>query len=206
MRVILKKDIPNLGRSGDIKEVKDGYARNYLLPNDLVMSAAATTAKQQAFLKQVQERKIAKRKKTAQEMAQALHQKEIRVTVKTGDDGRLFGSVTNIHVQKALEVENIILDKKVIQIDEPIKQLGKYDIVLKLYEGIQTSISLFVQDENGNIEIVVTDEESVEEPQAEDTLEEASSQADTSSENAEEAAKTAQETENNSTAAAPSAE
>lgn len=153
MKVILKKDVPNLGRAGDIKEVKDGYARNYLLPNDLVMSATAKSAKQQLFLEKMQERKIAKRKKTAQEMAQTLHKKEVYITVKTGEEGRLFGSVTNIHIQKALELENILVDKRIIQLDEPIKNLGRYDVVLRLYEGIQTTIQVFVQDEEGNIEV-----------------------------------------------------
>lgn len=178
MKVILKKDIPNLGRSGDIKEVKNGYARNYLLPNDLVMSATAKTAKQQLFLEKMQERKIAKRKKTAQEMATSLQNKEVRVTVKTGEDGKLFGSVTNIHIQKVLEAEGTLVDKKVIQLDDPIRMLGEYNIVLKLYEGVQTNIHLFVQDENGNLEApqevpeTSQDSDSADDTSAETTAEE----------------------------------
>lgn len=168
MKVILKKDVPNLGRAGDMKEVKDGYARNYLLPNDLVMSATAKSAKQQLFLEKMQERKVAKRKKTAQEMAQTLNNKELYITVKTGEEGKLFGSVTNIHIQKALELENILLDKRIIQIAEPIKNLGKYDIVLKLYEGIQTTIQVFVQDEEGNIEAPLPKEEDSKEASTEE--------------------------------------
>lgn len=199
MKVILKKDIPNLGRSGDIKEVKNGYARNYLLPNDLVMSATAKTAKQQLFLEKMQERKIAKRKKTAQEMATTLQNKEIRVTVKTGEDGKLFGSVTNIHIQRVLEAEGFLVDKKVIQLEDPIKHLGEYNITLKLYEGVQTGIRLFVQDENGNIEppqeLAEEETASEEEEQAEAEAQETAQDASDSSQESEETKEEPQEAE-----------
>lgn len=159
MRVILKQDVPNLGRAGDIREVKNGYGRNYLIPNGLVMPATARSEKERIFLEKVQEKKIQKRKKTAEETAQTIRGKEVRITMKTGEEGKLFGSVTSIVVQKALEKEGYLIDKKLIQVDEPIKQLGKYTIPLKFYEGIESEITIFVQDEDGNIEPVIEEKE-----------------------------------------------
>lgn len=152
MRVILKSDVPNLGRAGDEKVVKDGYARNYLIPRNLVIQANARSVKEREFLKKMQERKIQKRKKTAEELSASLNGKAITIVVKTGDEGKLFGSVTNMHIQRALEAENVLVDKKVIILDDIIKQLGKYDIPLKLYEGVECKIHLTVQDEDGNTE------------------------------------------------------
>ncbi len=154
MRVILKTDVPNLGRAGEIKEVKNGYARNYLIPRNLVMSADARSEKQRAFLESVQKRKVEKRKKTAAELAANLNGKEIRITMKTGEEGRLFGSVTNIQIARALETEGFLVDKKAILLDEPIKALGEYNIAIKFYEGVQSVLKVYVQDENGNTSYV----------------------------------------------------
>lgn len=169
MRVILKSDVPNLGRAGDIKDVKNGYARNYLIPRGLVMSADARSEKERVFLDKVRERKVQKRKKTAEETAAAIKGKEVRITVKTGDHGKLFGSVTNLHIQKALEDEDILVDKKVIIVDEPIKELGEYNIALKFYEGIASDIRVIVQDEEGNTTPQVQEEPEPEEPLSEET-------------------------------------
>ncbi|MDH5719988.1 MAG: 50S ribosomal protein L9 [Spirochaetia bacterium] len=163
MKVILKKDVANLGRAGDIKDVKDGYARNFLLPNGLVMSATARSEKEKAYLEKVQKIKIQKRKKTAEESAAAIKGKEITMVMKTSQAGKLFGAITNIHIQKELEKEGFSIDKKLIHIDEPIKNLGFYKAVLKLHEGISTEISIKVQDENGNTEPLKEETEDKEE-------------------------------------------
>ncbi|RME89596.1 MAG: 50S ribosomal protein L9 [Candidatus Hydrogenedentota bacterium] len=181
MRVILKADVPNLGRAGDEKIVKDGYARNYLIPKNLVIPADAKTRKQQEFLRKMQERKIQKRKKTAEELAASLNGKNVVITVKTGEEGKLFGSVTNITIQRALEKENILVDKKVILLEEPIKHLGHYDVPLKLYEGVDCNIKVTVQDEEGNTEAPQLEaEENSQEDQATSTTENSESADDDS--------------------------
>jgi len=154
MKVILKQDVPNLGAAGDIKDVKNGFARNFLIPRGLVLLATAKSQKQQDFLDQVRKQKIVKRKKTAGEMAATIDGFEIAITMKTGEEGKLFGSVTNLHIQKELEKAGHTLDKRVIILDEPIKLLGIYPVALKLHEGVGATIQVRVQNEEGAIEFV----------------------------------------------------
>ncbi len=144
MRVILKQDIPTLGRAGDIKEVKDGYARNFLFPRGLVMNATVRSVKEKAFLEQVQSRKIAKRKKSAEELAAQLNGKEVTLQAKVGEDNRLFGSITNIQISKQLEAMGFHVDRRSIALDDNIKALGNYKIQIKLHDGVNATIQLHV--------------------------------------------------------------
>ncbi len=150
MKVILKKDVDNLGFSGDLKNVKNGYARNYLIPNDLVVSANTRTKKEYQFLKQMQERKIAKKRKEAEDLASRLEAQSFSVTVKMGKEGKIFGSVTGVHIHKAIQEKGFEIQKKMIMLNNPIKSLGNFKISVHIYEGIIKQISLTVQDENGN--------------------------------------------------------
>lgn len=144
MRVILKQDIPTLGRAGDIKEVRDGYARNFLFPRGLVMNANVRSVKEKAFLEQVQARKIAKRKKSAEELAGQLNGKEVTLQAKVGEDNKLFGSITNIQVAKQLEAMGFTVDRRAIVLDENIKALGNYKVQIKLHDGVNAAIQLQV--------------------------------------------------------------
>ncbi|HRP70154.1 MAG TPA: 50S ribosomal protein L9 [Turneriella sp.] len=144
MRVILKQDIATLGRAGDIKEVKDGYARNYLFPRGLVMSATARSVKEKAFLEQVQARKVAKRKKSAEELAAQLNGKDVTVKAKVGEDSKLFGSITNIQVAKELETMGFHVERRAIVLDDNIKALGNYKVHIKLHDGVQANIQVHV--------------------------------------------------------------
>jgi large subunit ribosomal protein L9 len=144
MRVILKQDISTLGRAGDIKEVKDGYARNYLFPRGLVMSATVRSVKEKAFLEQVQARKVAKRKKSAEEQAGQLNGKEVIIKAKVGEDNKLFGSITNIQVAKELETMGFPIERRAIVLDDNIKALGTYKVQIKLHDGVNASIQLQV--------------------------------------------------------------
>ncbi|MCS6985696.1 MAG: 50S ribosomal protein L9 [Leptospiraceae bacterium] len=148
MRVILKTDIPNLGRAGEIKEVRDGYARNYLIPRNLVIPATPRTEKERAYLELVQKKKIEKRQKTAKEIAEKLNGLEITIAVKTGEEGKLYGSVTNLHIARALHEKGFSIDKKNILLDEAIKNLGDYEIPIKLHEQVQAIVKLHVVAEN----------------------------------------------------------
>lgn len=147
MRVILKSDIPNLGRAGDIKEVKNGYARNFLIPRGMVLIADGRTQKERLFLENVRQRKIAKRKKTAQELAQTLTGHSLSFTLKAGEEGRLFGSVTNMSIAKKLEENGYLVDKKLIQLEDPIKATGSYKVEIRLYENVATTINVHVEAE-----------------------------------------------------------
>jgi large subunit ribosomal protein L9 len=144
MRVILKQDIPTLGRAGDIKEVRDGYARNFLFPRGLVMNANVRSVKEKAFLEQVQARKIAKRRKSAEELASQLNGKEVTLQAKVGEENKLFGSITNIQVAKQLEAMGFAVDRRAIVLDENIKALGNYKVQIKLHDGVSATIQLHV--------------------------------------------------------------
>jgi len=153
MKVILKKDVPALGFIGDIKDVKNGYARNYLLPQGLVIVADAKSKKEIVFLEQVRKQKLAKREKAAKEFSGKINNAEVRITAKLGEDGKMFGSITNMMIQKELEKIGFTIDKRQIAVEEPIKTLGIYTITLKLHENVNPVIKVFVQDEEGNTEI-----------------------------------------------------
>lgn len=179
MKVILKSDVPNLGRAGDIKEVKNGYARNFLIPRNLVMTADAKTKKQREFLEKVRQSKIQKRKKTAQETISNLKGKSIQVKMKVGEKGKLFGSVTNLHIQKELEKEDILIDKKYIILPEPLKNLGEYKVEVKIYDDISETITVRVTDEEGNIEVFTeSDETEINEEVSEENPSEESSESE----------------------------
>jgi len=152
MKVILKKDVPALGFIGDIKDVKNGYARNYLLPQGMVIVADAKSKKEIIFLEQVRKQKLAKREKIAKEFSSKINNVSVHITVKMGEDGKMFGSVTNMNIQKELEKAGYVVDKRQISVDEPIKTLGIYNITLKLHENVNPVIKVYVQDEQGNTE------------------------------------------------------
>lgn len=146
MKIILIKDVKSLGREGEIKEVSDGYGRNFLIPRGLATEATATK------LKESQERGLREQKKKTRETedAQALQQrlegKTVSISVKTGGSDRLFGAVTAKEVADVLQKElGIIIDKKKIEMPEPIKHLGEYQIKLKIYPSIQAEITVIVK-------------------------------------------------------------
>ncbi|SHH21556.1 LSU ribosomal protein L9P [Thermosyntropha lipolytica DSM 11003] len=145
MKVVLIQDVKNLGKAGDIKEVADGYARNFLIPKGLAVEATSAKAKE------VEEKKKSLENQKKKELAQAESQKKkidgqvIEIKAKTGENDRLFGAVTPKEIAEALAKElGVNIDKKKIEIGEPIKQLGEYDIRIKLYSGVQAVIKLKV--------------------------------------------------------------
>lgn len=148
MKVILQKDISNLGDAGDVKEVADGYARNYLLPKKLVIRWNESSKKamdHQAHLIKV---KKEKRKKQSEKIADAIKALELQIKAKVGEDGsKLFGSVTTIDVAKKLKEAGYEIDKRKIVIEEPIKELGTFDVAVKLEEGLTASVKVTVEKE-----------------------------------------------------------
>jgi large subunit ribosomal protein L9 len=145
MKIILQKDFPNLGEAGDIKEVSDGYARNFLIPKKIAIRADEGNTKVALHQKKLIELKKEKRKKSLEGIAKTLQNKEVEVFVNVGENDKLFGSVTHQDVanaiKKAFDVE---IDKRKIEFPENIKALGTYNIKIKLAEGIQAGIKLKV--------------------------------------------------------------
>jgi large subunit ribosomal protein L9 len=147
MKVILQKDIPNLGDAGDIKEVSDGYARNFLLPRKLVIVANDSSKRASEHQKKLIKIKKEKRKKSSEKLAAGLVGIEVKITVQVGEEGKLFGSVTAIDIARKLKEQGFDIDKRKIIIETPIKQEGEYAIKIKLDEGQTPEIKVIVAKE-----------------------------------------------------------
>lgn len=144
MKVILQKDFPNVGDAGDVKEVSDGYARNFLIPQKIAIRADVGSTKAALHHKKLVELKKDKRKKSMQGIADGLKNRELEVFVKVGENEKLFGSVTHSDVASALKTAGFDIDKRKIEFPENIKALGDYNVKIKLAEGIISSVKLKV--------------------------------------------------------------
>ncbi len=145
MKVILKEDVRGQGKKGDIVNVSDGYARNYLFPRNLAAEANTQNLNNASMTKKAAEHKAETQKKEAMKIAAALENKTVTLKAKCGSAGRLFGSVTAQEVADAVkESTGIDVDKKKIVIDGSIKELGEHEVTVKLYAGVQTRIKLTV--------------------------------------------------------------
>jgi len=144
MQVVLKEDVANLGEMGDVVRVRDGYARNYLLPQGLVVVANKKNLKALEH----ERRMIGQRKEQLVKEAQGVSDKLAAVTlsfaVKVGEEGKLFGSVTNQDIEKALKAEGFDVDRRKILLDEPIKMVGEYEVPVKLGPEVTPSIKVRV--------------------------------------------------------------
>jgi large subunit ribosomal protein L9 len=140
MKVVFLEDVPNVARAGDIKEVADGYGRNYLLPKKLALVSKPGAV--EAVKAKIEARaEIEKARKLAAE----IEGKELTFKVKMGAKERIHGSVTAANISAELqEVAGQVVDKRKIQLEEPIKHLGSYDITIKLFKGIEPKIKVNV--------------------------------------------------------------
>lgn len=144
MEVILLEDIDTLGHVGDIVKVKDGYVRNYLMPRNLVMPC---TKHNKNLIEEKKRIALARREKEKQQyekLAEKIGAVSCTIAMQAGEEDKLFGSVTNADIQKALAGEGIDIDKKKIEIAEPIKKLGVYSISINLYPEIKATLKVWV--------------------------------------------------------------
>ena len=147
MKIIIKEDIENLGNMGDIVNVKDGYARNYLIPKNLAVEANPRNIKEFEHYRRIIQEKANTIKNSAQILADKLSSKPIFIKAKAGEKDKLFGSVTNIDIENALKVEGFEIDRKKILLEEPIKRLGEYTVSVKLHHEVKTSLTVRVEKE-----------------------------------------------------------
>lgn len=145
MKVILKQDLPNLGKRGDVKEVADGYARNMLFPRGLAEEATPERLREWEGRKNLIKKKAAQQEAQAQELAGRLEGKVFSFRRPSGDGGRLFGSVTAADLAAALGREGFSLDKKKILLTEPIKTLGNHPVAVRLGPSIKATIVINVE-------------------------------------------------------------
>lgn len=147
MKVILKEDVLNLGDMGEIVNVSDGYARNYLIPKKLAAVADKKNVRELEHEKRVIERRASKLRSDAQAQADKLSAVALKVKAKVGEEGKLFGSVTAMDVAEALEAEGFDVDKKKILIDEPIKRLGTHTVTVKVARDVTATVNVEVEAE-----------------------------------------------------------
>ena len=144
MEVILKEDIVNLGKIGEIVRVRDGFARNYLLPRGLVLEANKKNLKTFEHHKKIvgdQKQKIVRQ---AQTVGDQLNGVSLVIPMKVGEEGKLFGSVTNIHIEKALKAKGLNVDRRKIELAEPIKNAGEYDVPVRLSGDLTVALKVSV--------------------------------------------------------------
>ena len=147
MKVILLKDVKGQGKKGEIVNVSDGYARNYLFPRNLAQEATAQNLNSAQAKQEAAAHKKEMEKKNAQEMAKQLENKGVVIKAKCGSTGRLFGAITNAEIAEALNQQTgLELDKKKVVLANPIKELGEYTVTVKLYAGVQATIGLKVEE------------------------------------------------------------
>jgi large subunit ribosomal protein L9 len=145
MRVILRSDVGDLGKRGDILDVSDGYARNYLVPKGLAMAASAGAEAQAAGMRRARDLRDAQDRAAAEEVATALVPKVFTLSARAGSEGRLFGSVTTADIVAAVEAQSgVKLDRKRVQLDEPIKTLGTHTVPVKLHSDVEFPVTIDV--------------------------------------------------------------
>ena len=144
MEVILIQDLANLGFKNDIVKVRDGYGRNYLLPQKLAIIANEANKKQLAENLKQQAHKAAKILADAEALAAKLAETVIDVKVRANEDGKIFGTVTTQNIADALAAQEINIDKKVITLVEPIKQVGEFTAQARLHREVKADIKLNV--------------------------------------------------------------
>lgn len=147
MKVILKEDVKNLGHMGEVVNVSDGYARNFLFPKKFAVEANTKNIKEFEHNKKVITEKAAKLKESVKSIADKLSSLSLTIKAKTGEDDKLFGSITNMNIAEALASEGYDIDKKKIVMDEPIKRLGEYSVTIKLHQELSAEVKVQVVQE-----------------------------------------------------------
>jgi large subunit ribosomal protein L9 len=144
MKVILRQNYEGLGSIGDVVAVKDGYARNYLVPRKIAYRATAGSLLALEEEKKQHERKEVKSVKEAETLASKLGNVSLTITMKVGEDEKLFGSVTSQMIADALAAQNFTVDKRDITLDEPIKALGIFEVPVKVHAKVSAKVKVWV--------------------------------------------------------------
>ncbi len=148
MEIILQEDVEKLGTRGQVVTVKEGYARNYLLPQKLAVPANASNMKRLEKMRAAFAKKEATERESAQQQAALLASVTLKLSRKAGESDQLFGSVTTADIAEALKAQGYEIDKRKIQLNDPIKLVGEYPITLKLYRDVTATVTLTVDRES----------------------------------------------------------
>lgn len=144
MKIILRQDHENLGEAGKIINVKPGFARNFLIPQGLALAASPQNKKRFENEKKQMNWRKEQEKRKAEEMAKTLENVSCTITVQVGEEDKLFGSVTSQNIAESLESQGYEIDKRKIQLEEPIKSLGIYSVPIKLHTEVDAKVKVWV--------------------------------------------------------------
>ncbi len=147
MQVILLEDIASLGKGGDLVKVSDGYARNYLIPKKKAILATEKNVKMLQHQKQQVQHRIGKTREDAQKLAERIDQFACTLPKAVGESGKLFGSVTSMEIETCLKENGILVDRKRILLEEPIKSLGMFTVPIKLHADVTATLKVTVVQE-----------------------------------------------------------
>ena len=144
MKLILREDVPDVGTAGQTIEVKNGFGRNYLLPRNLAIPATKTNLKAIGEIQKQAELRMKKLRKGAEIIKDKIEKLSISFEVKVGEDDKLFGSVTNADIAERLKAEGVIIDKRSIELADPIKVLGVYTAPIKIEKEVIANLKFWV--------------------------------------------------------------
>jgi large subunit ribosomal protein L9 len=146
VKILLRADVDNLGKKGDLVEVADGYARNYLVPRGLALQASRGAQKQADAMRRNRDARDRREREAAEALAAQFNGRTISVKARAGGEGRLFGSVTNNDIAEAIERQTgAEIDRRKIELAEPIKELGGFDLQVRLHADVDASIHVEVE-------------------------------------------------------------
>jgi len=151
MEVILKEDVPKLGNRGEVVKVAEGYGRNFLLPKKLAIEANAANKAVIEQMKAAAVRRSAKEKTEAEALAKQFDGLEVKFQRKSGENDQLFGSVTSGDIAEALEKKSFHIDRRKIQLHEPLKIVGEFTIPVKLHKDVTTHLKVVVEKEAAEV-------------------------------------------------------
>ena len=144
MEVILSQDVPSLGKAGKVVKVKDGYARNFLLPKNLAFAATPGNLRRIAQQAKKRQEQYDQQKHSAQELADKMNKVSCTVSVEVNDQEKLYGAITDTEIVKAIEVEGFTVERKNIVVENPIQDLGIFEVGVKLHPEVTAKIRLWV--------------------------------------------------------------
>lgn len=150
MKVILRSDMEDLGYEGDVVDVAKGYARNYLIPQGFAVQATEQNIKMFEQMKRKIEARKLRAREEAEQLKDRLEDMTVAISQKAGEEGKLYGSVTSMDVAEGIEKQGVVLDRRKILLDKPIKAVGEYEIPVKIYQGVTGQVKLVVTPEEAN--------------------------------------------------------
>jgi len=146
MKVLFKKDVPDVAKAGQVKDVADGYARNFLIPRGLAIAATAGALKQVSDLQAIAAKHALEEERAAQTLKQRLEAQPVVIESKAGSQGRLYGSITTADVANAIQKQvGASIDRRDLDISDPVRQVGSYQVTARLHRAVNATVTIEVR-------------------------------------------------------------